>query len=1241
MRFQDDPAHDAGEADTPDRPVDENAPDHPVDARDTHDTRDASDASDGPGHADDADDADDDIDGDDAADDHAADDDGPPAPSPREWAALARLRSSHNWIDRVHALSDLLKGIPKVAYAVFRPPFSDHAEVDDPDLRCYLIAHELSKQLNGRVPPVLAPFLERNDLDPASRSRLESALAEHVEAWVGVPRSGRSRTLRFEFQIDGASGSDAAVSLSVRVNSQRLDDQPRTGGQLRLLLSEASREPGLIAADQLELLELLFEPIVSSCLPDNETRFVLTGSALLRVLLAAADSRLATWSPNLSPEVAERAGVAPGARLSLAAGTLEIGPVLDNTESGPRVVLQHRLPDGRVLPPDEHVVLRGRPGMRREPTLVLADGAFWTTRGDPPAPLPELFAAAGGFDPSPPRARPLVESMARAFTGLRDSLATHSRVHDVRLSVCLDLRDDDWLQLRAFASAVRAWRPGEPVDPGAAIFEWLPDGRWMSASSASLDALDAESDPRAEGDAEPAEPAVASFPAGTEDLRLVSLPDAPGAADAEPEPLPDAADPAAPGEDPVPADDVWLEFPKPERVTPVAEWLESLGAASGSRPRVGAGQPDAEDRGVGGWIRLSPRSAEHFAQAWEARPEGVAWYGNLAARGLIEAPQAVEPHLRVQASGVNWFTVSAEWNAEAAALTEADLASLRNADARFVRLASGWVRRDRAQKQDEMAELLAELGVEAGGEEQRLSVWQLAGARPEALALFDGLAGGTDAQDAVRVLREKIAAFDGLPRVPVPEAIEGTLRPYQRDGLDFLVHASSFDLGVILADDMGLGKTLQALAWLCWLIAEKPSEGPTLVVCPASVLHNWEREAARFAPHLKVLALSAGGQRHAAREQIPEHDLVLTNYALLRRDREELGAIEWRAVILDEAQNVKNPDAAVSRAARGLKAAHRLALTGTPLENRALDLWSIQAFLNPGYLGPRAQFVRRYDRADAPPHARTLLSAKLRPVMLRRLKQQVAPELPPRIEEQRDCELSTGQRKLYLAELAKGRELLAQLSEAGGVSRNKISILAVLTRLRQICCHPALVGGHADLGSGKFDALFELLEPLRAEGHKVLVFSQFVECLKLVASELESRDIGYHMLTGSSRHRGDIVADFEADPSPSPFLISLKAGGTGLNLTAANYVVLLDPWWNPAVEAQAIDRTHRIGQDRTVIAYRMVSQGTIEERIRELQSRKADLAKDLLGEDGFAKTLDRDDLDYLLADMAPDDGDDG
>jgi len=589
------------------------------------------------------------------------------------------------------------------------------------------------------------------------------------------------------------------------------------------------------------------------------------------------------------------------------------------------------------------------------------------------------------------------------------------------------------------------------------------------------------------------------------------------------------------------------------------------------------------------------------------------------------------PRVRVSSSGVDWFAVRAEWEAEGRALTEADLARLRSSDTRFVKLSSGWVRRERAAEHDLAAERLADLGIEMDGSEQRLSPWQLARASAGNLAALEDLGADPETVAQIRRLREQVESFAGLPDVPAPNTFRGELRPYQRQGLDFLVYVTGLGLGAILADDMGLGKTIQILAWIEHARQTEPEDGSVLVVCPASVVHNWIRESERFLPHLRVLALTSGHKRQALLREVSEHDVVVTNYALLRRDLDEWRRVRLRAVVLDEAQNIKNPDAAVSHGVRQLDCGHRLALTGTPLENRALDLWSIMQFVNPGYLGSRKAFVARYDSPNTPPYRRRLLAARLRPVLLRRLKSEVALELPDRIEERRDCDLTPGQRKLYLLELERGRALVAALHSREDVQRKRMEILTVLTRLRQICNHPALAGGTESLGSGKFDALFELLEPLLAEGHKVLLFSQFVECLKLLAAEMSAREVRYSMLTGSTRRREEVVAGFESDPEPRVFLISLRAGGTGLNLTGASYVVLFDPWWNPAVEAQAIDRAHRIGQTRTVIAYRILTTGTIEEKIWELQQRKAALASDILGEAGFARDLDRGDLQYLFA----------
>jgi SNF2 family DNA or RNA helicase len=431
-------------------------------------------------------------------------------------------------------------------------------------------------------------------------------------------------------------------------------------------------------------------------------------------------------------------------------------------------------------------------------------------------------------------------------------------------------------------------------------------------------------------------------------------------------------------------------------------------------------------------------------------------------------------------------------------------------------------------------------------------------------------------------------------------------------------------------------KPLQTLTWLAWLRKRHAkSPKPGLVICPASVLHNWRREAEKFTPSLKVLVLESGSARHNLRKQIPQYDIIVTNYALLRRDLEALQKFAFSAVILDEAQFIKNPSAQITQSVKQLKATQRLALTGTPLENRLLDLWSISDFVQPGYLGNQDHFNEVYDPKPvengegAQRIARRRLSAKLRPIMLRRLKQQVAKDLPDRIEERRDCELGEEQRKLYLAELRRSREQVMQTVAEKGLNKSKIHVLAALTRLRQICCHPQLVGN--DSASGKTETLLELLEPLLADGQKVLIFSQFVQMLKLMEVECHQRQIKTYMLTGETKERQTIVNAFQEDKDPSVFLLSLRAAGTGLNLTTASYVVLYDPWWNPAVEAQAIDRSHRIGQTQTVFAYRLIAPGTVEEKIWDLQQRKAQTISDVLGEEGFAKSLSQTDLEYLFS----------
>ena len=577
-------------------------------------------------------------------------------------------------------------------------------------------------------------------------------------------------------------------------------------------------------------------------------------------------------------------------------------------------------------------------------------------------------------------------------------------------------------------------------------------------------------------------------------------------------------------------------------------------------------------------------------------------------------------------------------------LSKADLERLAAATSRFVKLPnSGWVELDINAVQG-AHEAMAEMGVDG-----LIAVPQKVGLEHVAHLDESELTRFADSPEA-KALRERVRDFKGVPAIALPAGLQADLRPYQKDGFDFLCHLTQIKLGGILADDMGLGKTLQALAWLAWLKERNPKNPkPSLVICPASVLHNWRREANRFTPNLKVLVLESGAARHNLRKQIPQHDLIVTNYALLRRDLEELQKFAFRAAILDEAQFIKNPGAQVTQSVKQLKSEYRLALTGTPLENRLLDLWSIVDFIQPGYLGNQEQFAETYEpRAQAgdelapvePPArgektesaqriARKRLSARLRPLLLRRLKKHVAKDLPDRIEQRRDCPLGDEQRKLYLAELRRSRDQIMHAVAEQGLNKSKMHVLAALTRLRQICCHPRLVG--SDTASGKTETLFELLDPLVAEGQKVLVFSQFVQMLLLLEKECRERQINTHILTGQTKDRQQVVSAFQGDASPGVFLLSLRAAGTGLNLTNASYVVLYDPWWNPAVEAQAIDRSHRIGQTQTVNAYRLIAPGTVEEKIWELQQSKAQTIADVLGEEGFARSLTTTDLEYLFA----------
>ena len=474
--------------------------------------------------------------------------------------------------------------------------------------------------------------------------------------------------------------------------------------------------------------------------------------------------------------------------------------------------------------------------------------------------------------------------------------------------------------------------------------------------------------------------------------------------------------------------------------------------------------------------------------------------------------------------------------------------------------------------------------------------------------------------------------------VAAPQGLNATLRPYQLEGLNWMQTLRELEVGGILGDDMGLGKTLQTLAHL---LLEKQAgrlDLPALAVMPTSLIPNWLDEAARFTPQLKVLALH-GATRQKDFVNLAEYDLVLTTYALLPRDLEVLQPQVWSVLILDEAQNIKNPVSKAAQAARELNARQRLCLSGTPLENHLGELWSLFHFLLPGWLGDSKTFNRDY-RSPIEKHGNSErmqhLTARIKPFLLRRKKEQVATELPPKTEIVHWVELSDGQRDVYeTVRVAMDKKVRDEIARSG-VARSQIIILDALLKLRQVCCDLRLIkmpltAKALRAGSGKLDSLMEMLEELLSEGRKILLFSQFTSMLALIEEELQQRGIGYSLLTGETTDRRTPVKDFQDGKVPL-FLISLKAGGTGLNLTAADTVIHFDPWWNPAVENQATDRAYRIGQDKPVFVYKLIARGTVEEKIQALQQEKAALAGAVLegGTTGGWK-LEQSDIEALFA----------
>ncbi len=640
--------------------------------------------------------------------------------------------------------------------------------------------------------------------------------------------------------------------------------------------------------------------------------------------------------------------------------------------------------------------------------------------------------------------------------------------------------------------------------------------------------------------------------------------------------------------------------------------------------------------------RITKQFPEKFAEWAKTIPDTIKVEMDENLKSLLADPVAAAIRFEVVNQEIDWFDLRVVIDVEGVTLTKEQIRALVSARGGYVRMDDGrWMRLE-IKLDDAQRDAVTKLGLDPfdlSGETHRMHALQLAD--PRAAEVFD--------PKAWQKIKERTAEIKIDVKPDVPAALNATLRPYQIDGFHFLAYLAVNGFGGILADDMGLGKTIQSITYMLWLREDfiaRNKQGrkkvvipPVLIVCPKSVLDVWAGETEKFAPGIRVLVIR-NKEQAVVEEILANYDMVVINYAQLRVCGEQINSIKWLTVILDEGQQIKNPDSKAAKSARELTAYNRLVLSGTPIENRLLDMWSLMAFAMPGVLGSRAYFKKRFDkRKDS--QSQNRLAARLKPFLLRRTKQQVAKDLPPRTEEEVYAKMEGVQRQLYKAELRRIQKALLGMDSDESVKKNSFAILQGLMRLRQICCHPGLVDKkYVGEGSAKLNALFYLLDQLREEGHKVLVFSQFTTMLDIIRARLEADHRPFNYLTGATKDRKAEIEKFQTTKEPSVFLLSLKAGGAGLNLTSASYVILYDPWWNPAVESQAIDRTHRIGQKNKVIAYRLLTRDSVEEKIRVLQHQKNQLVTNVLGDEGFASSLDLNDLQFILAHGGEDTDDD-
>lgn len=680
------------------------------------------------------------------------------------------------------------------------------------------------------------------------------------------------------------------------------------------------------------------------------------------------------------------------------------------------------------------------------------------------------------------------------------------------------------------------------------------------------------------------------------------------------------------------ADDaMWL----PDPVSPTRYVTRDVGSEQQALNRLlkyGFSRPDGqgmsqligEDRVLTFMAREYPRLEKEWQVTLEERLQ----------RSAEKNLERVEAEISILPSGERWFDLEVNFAGESERFSAADIQRLLLSGRSHTRLKNGKIALIDMGAVDDLQQMLVDASPQQKDGRYRLDNSQ-AGFLQASLS-----EAGLNKVKAPSAWLSKAVPRHGTADMPVPPLgdLEKVLRPYQRQGVAWLWFLRNNLFGGVLADEMGLGKTLQTLALLSAAKAQAASQlKPSLIVCPTTLVFNWREEAKKFAPHLKVLVLD-GPQRQNRFATMAEHDLVLTSYALIRRDAEHYRGVEFDTLILDEAQHIKNRESQNAQAVKSIRAEHRVVLTGTPMENSVLDLWSIFDFLMPSYLGAAKDFRERYELPivrDKDKEAQARLSRRLRPFILRRLKRDVAKELPEKLDQVAYCELTEEQQAAYTQILNASRKEVMDAVGAQGVGKSRMVIFSALLRLRQVCCDLRLLkmeGAEIKSPSAKLDLFGELLEEVIDGGHRALVFSQFVEMLFILRERLDKEGVRYCYLDGSTSNRGEVVEQFQKSNDIPLFLISLKAGGTGLNLTAADTVIHFDPWWNPAVEDQATGRAHRIGQNRVVTSYKLIARGTLEEKILNLQQRKREIAEATLdGEEAFSNSLTWEEIQGLFA----------